>query len=1111
MPPKRQRRASPAPQGLSAGERLKRAKLSGNDYLAWSWVGSEVTNPTQITLEHRLATCGFSDQNPYPFCANKYSAASKTRVASKQDKSKRPKVEGELEDDIIVISDDESPPCVAKSCRNNPNCLNYLGQDKWENEAKARDAFINTFDLGMDPTLDSRASNTPVGLRNLGATCYANAYLQVWFQDLPFRTGVYSCQPSEEDGSAFEDSPIFQLQVTFAAMQACTESAFNPVKLVESLKIRTTEQQDAQEFSKLFMAHLDSEFQKQTDPTLKSLIADQNNAKLEDRIAALLQPEELDGDNKYLCPRCDNLQKARRYTELRELPPVLHFSLLRFVYDLSTMERKKSKQAIAFPETLDMDRFITGSNSSGSNKYRLRGVLLHKGPSAYHGHYEAQVYDVKSEAWYQFNDEVVTKITSLGTHPKIPKENGNSRASKSQKGQKSAPAKKKANNADSDVEIIDDAGPSKSQSPPAHDENYILSREAYMLVYVRSPDKTDSTQKSINGYSLESATVPDHKSTSAHDPVPPSRAVEVVERLNVDHERRCKEYEQKKTELQERFAQVRRVVLDIYRSWSLSNNSEAHYVISRQALETWLARHLSEKGNSASDSMDIDLPIKEISNEDIACIHGQLDPNKAANMKRVKAVAVDRIKDEDACEFSPLFGSSDVCGQCVEGLFTERLYQIEHPRLVSLFDEVCQVDENEDGYWISSKWLKDWRTSKPRMHKPFQADPSPDDPDYDPQVRCEHGGLTPNALSRRRISSQAYELLRSVFPDWSTLTTDAEVCAACETLAHISKEDRREAKIQAEDEKVRHLTVHGRYLTPNVRKAKLKHMYDNALSGGTSLLEHVPCAIVPAHFVRTWKQWLIHPAEVPRPDGVDNTEFICKHGLIAIDPNSPGDLDSSVVVITRKDWETLEALYPSGPLIAIENDGSEWVHDLSVCQDCRMERKTSFDVTELTVRLLRAEDPIPTPETYNKNLPQKQQQYQTTLTTYGSRTVGNLRQSKRIRQVGAFGRRKKVAVTRTTTIKDLKIKIHAQFDIPTIYQRLYYQGHELEDNTATISSLNILANDVVELREDSEDIDLLGSDTEGGTRQTDEGQGFGGTLLGRRCSPVKQSADAIRA
>lgn len=135
MPPKRTRRAEPNVHGLAAGERLKRAKLAGSEYLAWSWVGTEVTDYSQITQEHRLATCGFSDSNPYPFCANKYSALSRSRAPSKTQKGKKSKpAQGELEDDIIVISDDESPACNTKTCRTNPNCLNYLGQEKWENE-----------------------------------------------------------------------------------------------------------------------------------------------------------------------------------------------------------------------------------------------------------------------------------------------------------------------------------------------------------------------------------------------------------------------------------------------------------------------------------------------------------------------------------------------------------------------------------------------------------------------------------------------------------------------------------------------------------------------------------------------------------------------------------------------------------------------------------------------------------------------------------------------------------------------------------------------------------------------------------------------------------------
>lgn len=66
------------------------------------------------------------------------------------------------------------------------------------------------------------------------------------------------------------------------------------------------------------------------------------------------------------------------------------------------MERKKSKHSVLFPKSLDMEQFLNSpadgnkkrKHAEGS-KYYLRGVLLHKGPSAYHGHYEAQIFDVK--------------------------------------------------------------------------------------------------------------------------------------------------------------------------------------------------------------------------------------------------------------------------------------------------------------------------------------------------------------------------------------------------------------------------------------------------------------------------------------------------------------------------------------------------------------------------------------------------------------------------------------------------------------------------------------------------------------------------------------------
>lgn len=50
---------------------------------------------------------------------------------------------------------------------------------------------------------------------------------------------------------------------------------------------------------------------------------------------------------------------------------------------------------------------------------------------------------------------------------------------------------------------------------------------------------------------------------------------------------------------------------------------------------------------------------------------------------------------------------------------------------------------------------------------------------------------------------QGYYLLKSLFPNWETLSTDAEVCIACDQLVHISKEDKREVRKRAEVEKVR--------------------------------------------------------------------------------------------------------------------------------------------------------------------------------------------------------------------------------------------------------------------------------------------------------------------
>ncbi|KAJ6623503.1 hypothetical protein B0H10DRAFT_2010118 [Mycena sp. CBHHK59/15] len=1105
MPPKRKRDASPSSKGLAAGEPLKRTAFSAN----WGWVGSEAIDPSQITAEHLSVACGLL-RNTHPFCRNKFAPEPPRKEKSEP---MRP-VNGEIEEDIIVISsdDEEDTNCIKRNCKINPNCLNYLGQNKWEDEEDAREMFMKVANLGNNPAQDVRDEGLPVGLKNLGATCYANASLQVWFRDMAFRSGVYNCQPTEESADKFKDSPIFQLQVTFAALQESTQSVFNPTKLVESLELRTTEQQDAQEFSKLFMSHLDAEFKKQSSPSLQSLITDQfqgkqiygtictqcasisrresdfleieinftNNARLEDSIAALLQKETLSGDNQYLCSACDSLQDAARYTELASLPPVLHFSLLRFVYDVSTMERKKSKYTISFPTILNMTRFLGSASdrnsasfkNSESNTYELRGVLLHKGKSAYHGHYEAQVFDASKHSWFQFNDEIVTKIKKLGdkntgsidgdkgsakeTIIDVEAEEEKPLASHSRSKQREN-ARKRRRVDDSDDETGPSPDPSKSiPRPAAHESSRISSKDAYMLIYARKEPCMPSQV-----------------------PIPPPRALDVVDALNTAHGMACESFSEKEKLADARFTELRRKVLDIYRTWSVGPNEKNYAIVSQQALESWMEKYAIK----AALQMDIHPEPQSISIKDVLCSHNLYDYSNAGNMKRISLEAYNKIVSETHCNFHPSLTSADICRVCVEEAFLERVYQKQHPTLVAEFDAVWNAELELGSYWISKAWLKDWKLLKPKMHVFALGDPAPDSEPFASHVQCEHGGLSLNQTQRCQISIRAFALLRSLYPSWEPMSGDMEACLVCDGLINMGKEDRLEVRRRAEDE-----------------KAKLKNMYDHALDGGTSLLRDVPCAFVPVAFVRAWRQWLNQPTEMIRPDSIDNWPFICQHEMLIFDPNCPADFEDSLVLIQRSDWDELEELYAGGPLISVrKSDDTHYVHEVAVCTGCRHERKTNWVTTEIIIRK-------------GKRNPAGKQDSESSK--QGSEPVtymGGARQSKRLRQAKEVGMRRKLTVKKSTTVKEIKVELQKELNIPTICQRLFHGSFELDDNAATVESLRILANDILDLREENEIHEISDSEDVPKSKSRDEG-GFGGTVLGRTddrsSSPLKPAMKA---
>ncbi|KAJ5077708.1 ubiquitin carboxyl-terminal hydrolase 25 [Anaeramoeba ignava] len=296
--------------------------------------------------------------------------------------------------------------------------FDYLLQRVIEESLKdeQKEMLIKTFSSSINPNDLLRDENVPVGLSNVGNSCFINALLQVYFMIPKFRMEILRSYPEKKMWKelkkkepslekAFPYYPlILELQELFAFLILSNKKYFNPINTLKKIfEIQNTSlalgnQEDITEFNHLFCeavskAHSDMAIKKsnqnqESKKQIEELLFGKEFHKIEGkkvkdgkRFMRIHEPSfgqiilNLNSNDLYLSLNQyvkrvpidfklddEETKDSTQQILFEKLPPILTFQLQRVQYDFVKNKAIKNNTPFHFDKIIYMDRYLHSKN-----------------------------------------------------------------------------------------------------------------------------------------------------------------------------------------------------------------------------------------------------------------------------------------------------------------------------------------------------------------------------------------------------------------------------------------------------------------------------------------------------------------------------------------------------------------------------------------------------------------------------------------------------------------------------------------------------------------------------------------------------------------------------